>query len=198
MSLLWKIQAAIIGTRNVKHNKNDKLGETAWLRAEALALTRLLHPFWYPCSKVMSNHPYFQQTFVFKVNSHQILKLVLLLCINMKTFCSVSVYYDCLMQFTCVVVWGDGRKEVWPGDAFWVMTIWVCRMTWPWLEAGGWCIKTAITTSLDCKQMYCCTLGPPEAKFVLDVSLICQAQSIKCNSPTSSIRAFLRLWLRCG
>ena len=103
------------------------------------------------------------------------------------------------MQFTCVDVWGDGRKEVWPGDAFWVMTLWVGRMTLrPWWEAGGWCIKTAITASLGCKQMYCCTLGPPEAEFVLDVSLICQAQSVKCNSPRSCIRAFLWLWLRFG
>ena len=157
MSLLWKIQAAIIGTRNVKHNKNDKLGETVWLRAVSVALEDFCILFDIHVPKSCQIILTFSKHLFSKVNSHQILKLVLLLCFNMKTFCSASVYYDCWMQFTCVVVWGDGRKEVWPGDAFWVMTIWVCRMTWPWWEAGGWCIKTAITTSLDCKQMYCCS-----------------------------------------
>ena len=193
--------------------KNDKLGETVRLCAVALALFLASTDFCilldiHPCLKVMSNHPHFQQIFVFKADSHQILKLVLFLCFNMKILSSENVYLfimtvGCWMQFTCVDVWGDGRKEVWPGDAFWVMTLWVGRMTLrPGWEGGEWCIKTEITTLLDCKQMYCwlhcCTLWSPGARFVLDMSLVCQVWSVKCNFPPSCSRAFLWPWLWFG
>ena len=52
---------------------------------------------------------HFQQIFVFKADSHQILKLVLFLCFNMKILSSENVYLfimtvGCWMQFTCVDV----------------------------------------------------------------------------------------------
>ena len=103
-----------------------------------------------------------------------------------------------------VVVWCDGRKEVWVWPAEVTHSeLWVGRMTLrPGWEGGEWCIKTAITTLLDCKQMYCwlhwtlhcCTLGLPGAKFVLDMSHVCQTRSVKCKLQLSLIMQQGILW----
>ena len=65
-------------------------------------------------SEIKLCHPYFRQTFVFRIDSHQIILGGVVLCLNMKKFCPECVYFDCGMHCTHVVVWCDGRKEVWP------------------------------------------------------------------------------------
>ena len=105
--------------------KNDKVRETVYIILS--------------CSSLLSSHFFLNhQTFASVLESqvhkssyvilifgkHLFSKLTVtesnigivdvVLCRNMKIFCPVCVCYDFRMHCTCIVVWCDGRKEVWP------------------------------------------------------------------------------------